>query len=549
MTLRKRFLLSTLVTILSVVILMGWTLFQLRQIQSYNEDYGKQLVEISELETKLLYEQAAWNRLASQPSESQAEQVQALSKKNEQALNELQKTYLIPAFQEELNRADMKYKTLAAKRTELTDTMNPIEIRSHAARIEGVLSDLYTLHTKNGEFYDVLQREAKDETLNLTRTVLIATFLLLIGLALYNWYFARSITRPISRVVRTAEQISDGDLSQELVVSGRKDEIGRLESAVAQMQGTLHEVIGTISRSSNTIRQMSTEATTENANIVEVSGNMTHAINEMASGTQTVSDDIQTTVSTMSDMQQLFEESEQRAQTAYAEGQAADQVMVQSSTVMEQQARSLRASTEQNRELGQKLEGFLEQTQQIEQMAQLVAAVSAQTNLLSLNAAIEAARAGEAGRGFAVVASEVKKLADETHEATRSIFSLVRSIRQDGAVLQEALVQAEREQMNQVENFGNVQQAFSETRQKVASVTETLDYVTKQLVHSKQQARHVVGQVSTVSGVMEELAAGNEEVAASMRDQQASFEQIHQLMQELESTTASLDGQTHQFKI
>ncbi|MCY1691980.1 hypothetical protein OVA29_16200 [Exiguobacterium sp. SL14] len=58
MTLRKRFLLSTLVTILSVVILMGWTLFQLRQIQSYNEDYGKQLVEISELETKLLYEQA-----------------------------------------------------------------------------------------------------------------------------------------------------------------------------------------------------------------------------------------------------------------------------------------------------------------------------------------------------------------------------------------------------------------------------------------------------------------------------------------------------------
>lgn len=549
MTLRKRFLLSTLVTILSVVILMGWTLFQLRQIQSYNEDYGKQLVEISELETKLLYEQAAWNRLASQPSESQSEQVQALSKKNEQALNELQKTYLIPAFQEELNRADMKYKMLAAKRTKLTDAMNPIEIRSHAAQIEGVLSDLYTLHTKNGEFYDVLQREAKDETLNLTRTVLIATFALLVGLALYNWYFARSITRPISRVVRTAEQISDGDLSQELVVSGRKDEIGRLETAVAQMQGTLHEVIGTISRSSNTIRQMSTEATTENANIVEVSGNMTHAINEMASGTQTVSDDIQTTVSTMSDMQQLFEESEQRAQTAYAEGQAADQVMVQSSSVMEQQAASLRASTEQNRELGQKLEGFLEQTQQIEQMAQLVAGVSAQTNLLSLNAAIEAARAGEAGRGFAVVASEVKKLADETHEATRSIFSLVRSIRQDGAILQEALVQAEREQTNQVENFTHVQQAFGETRQKVASVTETLDYVTKQLVHSKQQARHVVGQVSTVSGVMEELAAGNEEVAASMRDQQASFEQIHQLMQELESTTVSLDGQTHQFKI
>ncbi|WP_449403795.1 hypothetical protein [Exiguobacterium artemiae] len=86
MTLRQRFLVSTLVTIVSVVALMGWTLFELRQIQSYNEDYGKQLVEISELETKLLYEQAAWNRLASQPSENQKEQALALSKKMKKLL-------------------------------------------------------------------------------------------------------------------------------------------------------------------------------------------------------------------------------------------------------------------------------------------------------------------------------------------------------------------------------------------------------------------------------------------------------------------------------
>lgn len=549
MTLRKRFLVSTLVTIVSVVALMGWTLFELRQIQSYNEDYGKQLVEISELETKLLYEQAAWNRLASQPSENQKEQALALSQKNEAALNALQKAYLIDRFQQDLDRAKMKYTVLSSERETLLNELNPITIRSYAARIEGVLSDLYTLHTKNGEFYDVLQQEAKDKTLNLTRSVLIATFVLLIALALYNWYFARSITRPISRVVKTAEQISQGDVSQQLQVSGRTDEIGRLESAIAQMQGTLHGVIGTISQTSTTINQMSEQATAENANIVEVSGNMTHAINEMASGTQTVSDDLQMTVSTITDMSTLFEQSEQRAQQALSQGQLADTTMGKSATIMQEQAESLETASLQNQELGRKLAGFLQQTQQIEQMAQLVSSVSAQTNLLSLNAAIEAARAGEAGRGFAVVASEVKKLADETHQATRSIFSLVRSIRADGAILQEALLRSEKEQEHQVQNFAEVKLAFEKTRTHVADVTEAVHFMTTQLLQSKDQANQVVNQVSSVSGVMEELAAGNEEVAASMRDQQASFEQIHQLMQELEQTTTSLDHQTSQFKL
>jgi methyl-accepting chemotaxis protein len=69
--------------------------------------------------------------------------------------------------------------------------------------------------------------------------------------------------------------------------------------------------------------------------------------------------------------------------------------------------------------------GIQEGTRSIEEILELIDALSFQTNLLSLNAAIEAARAGESGKAFAVVADEVRQLAVRSAQASKQIHQLI----------------------------------------------------------------------------------------------------------------------------
>lgn len=69
-----------------------------------------------------------------------------------------------------------------------------------------------------------------------------------------------------------------------------------------------------------------------------------------------------------------------------------------------------------------------ERSKEISGIVQTITEISAQTNILSINARIEASRAGEHGKGFAVVAAEIQKLAVETKAAVDNIEKIISEV-------------------------------------------------------------------------------------------------------------------------
>ena len=159
-------------------------------------------------------------------------------------------------------------------------------------------------------------------------------------------------------------------------------------------------------------------------------------LNQLASATETTGRDLARAADTIAST------SEEIATTVETELVPGAQEMAVFSTQVATALRQCEAGSGQvlehigtishsERQLGHAIERLQSQLEEVAQVIGVIADISKQTNLLSLNAAIEAARAGVHGRGFAVVAEEVRRLAHHTTDATDQVAAIIERFRGD----------------------------------------------------------------------------------------------------------------------
>jgi len=402
--------------------------------------------------------------------------------------------------------------------------------------------------------------------------------ILIILISFLGFIFAKTFAQPLVTLKETILKVASGDESARANVTS-EDEVGQLAHAVNEMivernavkdristenkrvqtniqdillvvadasegrlcvrakrtEGILGNVADALNRMLENVSALMGQAKNASAQVQESSSEISASAQNLADGansqTQQIAQTILEVQNLAAEAQGVSENSQEAAKAASQTRQAAEEGAKAVRDVvayMERLQESVQANARKITQLG-------ERSQEISGIVRSIGDISAETDVLAMNASIEAARAGEQGKGFTVVADQVRALADRTRQATIEIEKLVMGIQSETS---EAVKQMERANV-EVENGTRQVSSAGDSLSKIVEASVDSSTLANQISQSATQ------QEQRAQAMLQAIVAINQ-IAEDTRNRTLDFRETSDL---LASLATELNKQLANFEI
>ncbi|MBB3114068.1 methyl-accepting chemotaxis protein [Paenibacillus phyllosphaerae] len=411
------------------------------------------------------------------------------------------------------------------------------------------LESISKLKKQNISDAEALLEHSQNRTETGSLTHMLSAIISVVIALLGAYLISRSITKPLSAIVKQVKLVTSGDLMVNPLVVKNKDEIGELATDFNEMSQSLRTLMTTVKENSILVASTSEQLTASAEQTTSATEQISDNASELADGAKEQLERVSTTTETavgVSNKVDTITKSFTKVATLITEAQ---DKAVKGNSVITSTVTQMRGAHEKVTHSAEAVNILAHKSAEINQITSMIKEIASQTHLLSLNAAIEAARAGDHGKGFAVVASEVGKLANQSEDATKKITDLVNEIIRSTNQVMSSMkdgVQSLSDGMDYMEDAGL---SFSEIVGSVEEIGMEAEYAVKAVNSVNDNTVSMVASIHEISEIAERATKNTQTVASVVGQTMASMEEVSAGSKMLSRMADDLNQAVAKFKV